>query len=53
MQKIVKFRVSESAEVDEQISDYLDDNSTEEIVTLTTVHNHGDEIVIAVVDDGQ
>ena len=53
MQKIVKFWVNDDAPIDEQIQDYLDDNSDETIVTLTTVNNKGDEVVIAVVDDGQ
>lgn len=52
MQKIEKFRVA-AGDVAAQISDYLEDNSGETIVTLTTVHNQGDETVIAVIDDGK
>ena len=51
MQKIVKFRVDE--DIDKTLQDYLDDNSGENIVSLTPVYNDGDEIIIAVVDDGQ
>ena len=52
MQKIVSFRVS-AGDVATQISDYLTENSTETIVTLTTVNNQGDEQVIALINDGE
>ena len=51
MQKIVKFRVSEN--IDEDLQDYLDDNSGESFVSLTPLSNGGDEIIVAIVDDGQ
>ena len=51
MQKIVKFIVNENIEQD--LQDYLDDNSGETFVSLTPVFNEGDEIIIAIVDDGQ
>ena len=50
MQKIVKFRVDE--DIDQTLQGYLDDNSGETFVSLTPVYNDGDEIIIAVVDDG-
>ena len=53
MQKIVKFYVNEDEAIDTQIQDYLDNNSGESIVSLTSVQNAGDEVVIAVIDDGQ
>lgn len=53
MQKIVRFYVKNGTNIDADIQDYLDDNDGESIVTLTTCRNAGDEIVIAVVDDGQ
>ena len=53
MQKIVKFHVNKDEAIDTQIQDYLDDNSGETIVTLTSVHSVEDEVVIAVIDDGQ
>ena len=51
MQKIVKFRVNE--DIDQDLQDYLDDNSGETFVSLTPVSNDGDELIIALVDDGQ
>ncbi len=51
MQKIVKFRVDE--DIDQTLQGYLDDNSGETFVSLTPVYNDGDEIIIAVVDDGK
>jgi len=51
MQKIVKFRVNE--DIDQDLQDYLDDNSGETFVSLTPVFNDGDEIIIALVDDGE
>ena len=53
MQKIVKFKVNNGEDIDQQIQDYLDGNSGETVVTLTAVNNAGDEVVIAVIDDGQ
>lgn len=53
MQKVVKFRANSDKEFDEQLSDYLEDNSGETIVTFATLHNHGDEIVVVVFDDGE
>jgi len=53
MQKIVKFSVNGNEPIDEKIEDYLADNSGSTIVSLTSVNNSGDEIVIAVIDDGQ
>ena len=52
MQKIVEFRVA-AGDIATQIQDYLDDNSGETIVTLTSVHNQGDELVVAVINDGE
>lgn len=52
MQKIVEFRVA-AGDIATQIQDYLDDNSGETIVTLTSVHNKGDELVVAVINDGE
>ena len=51
MQKIVKFRVHE--DIDKDLEDYLDDNAGESFISLTPLHNSGDEIIIALVDDGQ
>jgi hypothetical protein len=51
MQKIEKFRVA-AGDIAIQLQDYLDDNSGATIVSLTTVINKGDEMVIALVDDG-
>lgn len=51
MQKIVKFRVSDG-DVSTQLQDYLDDNSTESFISVIAVKNGGDELVVAVVDDG-
>ena len=51
MQKIVSFKVS-VGDIAEQLSNYLNDNSTETITSLTTVNNQGDEEVIALIDDG-
>lgn len=52
MQKIVKFRVADS-DIAEQIEDYMSDNSTHELISLTSVHNGGEELVLVLVDDGQ
>lgn len=51
MQKIVKFYVGE--DIDSQIQDYIDNNATDTITSLIALNNSGDEIVIALVDDGQ
>ena len=51
MQKIVKFYVRE--DIDSQIQDYIDNNSTDTITSLIALNNAGNEIIIALVDDGQ
>jgi len=52
MQKIEQFKVA-AGDVATQIQDYLDSNVGNTIVSLITVHNQGDETVIAVIDDGE
>jgi hypothetical protein len=52
MQKIVEFRVSDG-DIATQLQAYLDDNSTETIDSIITVANRGDEVVVAVMNDGQ
>jgi len=51
MQKIVEFRVNDG-NISTQLQDYLDDNATETFVSVISVKNGGDELVVAVVDDG-
>ncbi len=52
MQKIVEFRVNDG-DISTQLQDYLDDNSTESFVSIASVKNGGDELIVAVVDDGE
>lgn len=52
MQKIVEFRVNDG-DISTQLQDYLDDNSTESFVSITAVKNGGDELIVAVVNDGE
>lgn len=52
MQKIVEFRVNDG-DISTQLQDYLDDNSTESFVSIVAVKNGGDELIVAVVDDGE
>lgn len=52
MQKIVEFRVNDG-DISTQLQDYLDDNSTESFVSIAAVKNGGDELIVAVVNDGE
>lgn len=52
MQKIVKFMVHDVAAIENQLEDYLTTNSTHTFISLIAVNNGGDEVVIALVDDG-
>lgn len=52
MQKIVEFRVNDG-DISTQLQDCLDDNSTESFVSIAAVKNGGDELIVAVVDDGE
>lgn len=53
MQQVVKFNVNGGKPVNEAIQDYLDENTGTTINCIFSVNNSGDEIVIAVVDDGE
>lgn len=52
MQKIVRFMVHDTVAIDKQLEDYLTSNNTHTFVSLISVNNGGDEMVIALVDDG-
>lgn len=52
MQKIVKFMVHDVVAIEKQLEDYLTTNSTHTFISLIAVNNGGDEVVIALVDDG-
>lgn len=52
MQVIEKFRVA-SADIKDQLEDYLDDNSGYTIQMMTRLNDAGDESLLVVFDDGQ